>query len=510
MSSLNQEQIRSSPIDVSFSASIGGKKTRIRHWKVQTTRIKMTPPQTFALISLLIITAMVVATGLIQSSFYRQAIIDRESVLVRDFVDAFVLEQVMEGELNASDLQDYAQAQNRLNHTFVALDNLSGIVRTKVFNTADTIIWSDERHLIGTKLTRHKADLVRAMAGEVRAVFLTGDETFDAADPLPRGPLIEFYVPFSVKERGSKSGSVNGVLALYRSPQELTDTIRKGLFILWSACVVTGIILFAALYRLFRSVYYRQREAESQFTKLSTYHEQLVQIEKLSAMGQIVSEIAHQLNNPLVGVTNLAELAEREENNPTRTKELLAEIRNAGNHCRDFVQRMLRFNQVAHSEPHPTEVKALVNETITFITQSVDGHPVVTFEAPSEEVILDIDPVLMRHALFNLIHNATQAGPGTPVAVSLASVPLRGVPGWQLTVSDNGPGIKPDVAAKLFTPFFTTRSGGTGLGLSVAQQIVLQHGGHIHAENQPGGGALFIIWLPAQRHANEIKSPDRR
>lgn len=470
----------------------------------------MTPPQTFTLISLLIITAMVAATGLIQSSFYRQAIIDRESVLVRDFVDAFVLEQVMEGELNALDLQDYAQAQHRLNHTFVALNNLSGIVRTKVFNTADTIVWSDEPQLIGTKLTRHRTDRDRAMAGEVRAVFLTGDEAFDSADPLPRGPLIEFYVPFSVGQRDSRSNAVSGVLALYRSPHELIDTIRKGLLILWSASVVTGMILFAALYRLFRSVYYRQRAAESQLTKLSTDHEQLVQIEKLSAMGQIVSEIAHQLNNPLVGVTNLAELAEREEDNPTRTKELLGEIRNAGNHCRDFVQRMLRFNQVAHSEPHPTDIKALVNETITFITQSVDGHPIVAFEAPHEEVILEVDPVLMRHALFNLIHNATQAAPGTPVMVSLASVTRRGVPGWQVTVSDGGPGIKPDVAAKLFTPFFTTRPGGTGLGLSVAQHIVLQHGGRIHAENQPGGGALFIIWLPAQRRANEIKNPDRR
>jgi signal transduction histidine kinase len=66
-------------------------------------------------------------------------------------------------------------------------------------------------------------------------------------------------------------------------------------------------------------------------------------------------------------------------------------------------------------------------------------------------------------------------------------------------VSDRGSGIKPEVAAKLFTPFFTTRSGGTGLGLSVTQHIVAQHGGSIRAENNPGGGARFVIWLPASR-----------
>jgi len=238
---------------------------------------------------------------------------------------------------------------------------------------------------------------------------------------------------------------------------------------------------------------------ESQFAKLSADHERIIQIEKLSAMGQMMSEIAHQLNNPLVGVINLAQLAERETDNPQRVKELLGEVRKAGEHCRIFVQRMLRFNKVARSELRPTKLKSLIRETIAFFQQSASGHHAVTLEAPDHDVILEVDPVLMRHALFNLITNAYQANPKGPVLVSIALDEHEEVPGYRISVSDRGSGIKPELMGKLFTPFFTTKPDGTGLGLAVAQHIAVQHGGSIRAENKPGGGACFSIWLPATK-----------
>ena len=141
----------------------------------------------------------------------------------------------------------------------------------------------------------------------------------------------------------------------------------------------------------------------------------------------------------------------------------------------------------------------LTRETIAFFQQSMAGHPDVTLEVPDYPLMLNVDPVLMRHALFNLIHNAALSEPKGPVVVSLAHDDRKDASGCRITVSDRGSGIKPEVAAKLFTPFFTTRSGGTGLGLSVTQHIVAQHGGSIHAEENPGGGARFVIWLPALR-----------
>ena len=457
----------------------------------------MTPPRTFAVISLVLIIVMVVATTLTQTSFYRQAIIDRESVIIRDMVGAMVLEQQEEAGGDSENIARYPD-KDYFNQSFNVLKLLSGVVRIKVFNQAGTIVWSDQSQLIGTKSTRHKQDLARAMAGEVQAVFHSNEQSPDFADPLS-GPVIEFYVPFFLSRQASANAQASGVLALYRSPQELNKTIQDGMLLLWLVTGLGGTILFFALNSLFRAVYFRQRQAESQFAKLSTDHERLVQVEKLSAMGQMVSEIAHQLNNPLVGVVNLAELAERETDNPPQTKDLLSEIRKAGNHCRDFVQRMLRFSHVAHSEPQLVELKSVVRETITFFQQTVGGNPTVRFEAPDGDVMMEADPVLIRHALFNLIHNASLAKPGGTVVIMLSLEHRGSLAGWRLAVADSGPGLLPEVADKLFTPFFTTRPGGTGLGLTVAQHIILQHGGSIHAENQLAGGALFIIWLPEKR-----------
>jgi signal transduction histidine kinase len=116
-----------------------------------------------------------------------------------------------------------------------------------------------------------------------------------------------------------------------------------------------------------------------------------------------------------------------------------------------------------------------------------------------------VDPVLIRHALFNLIHNAVQAAPHGPVEVSLEAETFEGQPGWAIAVGDQGPGLSPEVQKHLLTPFFTTRKDGTGLGLPVADQIVAVHGGRLRPENQPGGGARFVIWLPATRDRDETQ-----
>jgi len=331
----------------------------------------------------------------------------------------------------------------------------------------------------------------------VRAVFIPAMPSVIPQEAIPQVPLIEFYVPFTLNERHASTGRIDGVVSLYRSPDVVNATIREGLILLWTVTGLGGLVLFVALYRLFRTVYYSQRQAESRFAKLSAEHGRLMQIEKLSAMGQLISEIAHQLNNPLVGVINLAQLAERELDNPQRARELLGDVRKAGDYCRGFVQRMLSISKVTRSEPQATDMGKLARDTIAFFQQSLGGHPAVVFEAPDEDVTLEVDPVLIRNALFNLIHNAAQADPAGPVVVSLVAKEHEGVAGYVLMVSDSGPGLTPDVKEKLYTPFFTTRPGGTGLGLSIAQHIVMQHGGSIDARNKPEGGAQFIIWLPA-------------
>jgi signal transduction histidine kinase len=291
-----------------------------------------------------------------------------------------------------------------------------------------------------------------------------------------------------------------GEIAVVRDVTDLQAGFRQTLITATVAILGVGGLVFYLFYLVLDRVerdYRRQRELETRFARLSTEHQRIVQIEKLSEVGRTIGEIAHQINNPLVGVINMAQLAEREADDPVRVRHLLEEIRRAGKDCHAFLQRMLAFTRVSRSERRPTEVTALVRDTIALFQQSTDRHPAVATELPPP-VTLDLDPVLVRHALFNLLANAAQVNPpdGTiTVRLQPANGPERR-PGWSLAVIDQGPGLTAAVREKLFTPFFTTRPTGTGLGLAVVQHVAILHEGEATGDNHPDGGAIFALWLP--------------
>ena len=194
----------------------------------------------------------------------------------------------------------------------------------------------------------------------------------------------------------------------------------------------------------------------------------------------------------------MAQLAQREAEDPVRVRPLLGDIRQAGADCQAFIQRMLAFTRVSRSERRLTDLGVLIQDTIDLFQQSTERQPLITTELPQSPRTLAVDPVLIRHALFNLLANAAQANaPGAEIRVRLQTVTgADGRAGWSLQVIDQGPGFSDEVREKLFTPFFTTRPSGTGLGLAVVQHVAALHDGNASGDNRPGGGAVFALWLP--------------
>jgi signal transduction histidine kinase len=293
-----------------------------------------------------------------------------------------------------------------------------------------------------------------------------------------------------------------GELVVIRDIAALQATFRRSIatVTLLSLLVAAGVlgIFYVALDRVERD-YQRQHDLELQILRLNTDHTRILQLEKLSALGTMVGGIAHQLNNPLVGVVNMAQLAERETGNPQPTRELLGEIRRAGEDCRAFVRRMLEFSKVSCFDSKSTPMGALIEDTVLMFRQAEDRHHPVDIRLPPEPVVLTVDPILIRHALFNLLLNAAQAAGGDdPIIISLepGTDPEGDAAGWWLAVTDCGKVIPPEVLEKVFVPFFTTRSDGTGLGLPVVQHVALLHGGHVSAASAPASGTRFALWLP--------------
>ena len=304
-----------------------------------------------------------------------------------------------------------------------------------------------------------------------------------------------------------------GDLVVMRDITALEATISSSLVSvlltsLLAAAAVLG-IFYIALDKVERD-YRRQHDLEHQLLTLDKEHQRMLQIEKLSALGTMVGSIAHQLNNPLVGVVNLAQLAEREVDEPARVRELLGEIRSAGEDCRAFVKRMLAFSKVSCFESRPTPMAALIEDTVLLFRQAESRHLPVAVQLEDATAVITVDPILIRHALFNLLVNAAQAIAATgEITISLQreNDPVRGTPGWLLAVTDSGRGMPAEVLEKIFVPFYTTRSDGTGLGLPVVQHVALLHGGQITASSEPGHGTRIAVWLPENSSPTPPRAP---
>lgn len=237
-------------------------------------------------------------------------------------------------------------------------------------------------------------------------------------------------------------------------------------------------------------------------------HQQLLQAEKLAALGQTISGVAHELNNPLATILTSSErLAQRPLDGELRRSidTILAEAERAAR----IVRSLLTFARKRHTTRTMVDVNQVVRDTLALrgYEQRLANVTVVDALAAGLPPVF-ADPHQLQQVLLNLVINAEQAmvsahGRGTLVVRSWQA-PDRDV--VVVEVNDDGPGLPEDTLTRVFDPFFTTKAAGqgTGLGLTVAYAIVEEHGGRLRAAAQDGGGASFFVELPAATVAPRV------
>ncbi len=241
---------------------------------------------------------------------------------------------------------------------------------------------------------------------------------------------------------------------------------------------------------------------EAQQLRLTHAQQQMLQAEKLSAMGQLLAGVAHELNNPLsvvMGQTALLRRATAAGPLAPRAEK----IAQAAERCARIVKNFLAMARQRPSERGEVRLNQVVEEAVELLAYPLRVDNVeVTLDLAEDLPVLWADPHQLSQVVVNLVTNAHQALRETPPPRRLTflsrSDPVEGR--VTLAVADNGPGIPPALQGRIFEPFFTTKppGQGTGLGLALCQGIVEGHGGSIRVESEPGQGAVFRIELPVE------------
>jgi signal transduction histidine kinase/CheY-like chemotaxis protein len=224
---------------------------------------------------------------------------------------------------------------------------------------------------------------------------------------------------------------------------------------------------------------------------------QLIQSEKLAAIGQLATGVAHELNTPLTSITGFTQLLLREDLPPQQRKDLET-IRHQSECCSEIVQNLLKFSRKSDFQKEPVEIRPLIEAALYLVKHDFHTEGIeVRLEIPENLPRLQGDPCQLQQLFLNLIVNAKQAmeGKGSGALILRAS---RGTEKVLVQFEDNGWGISKENLSRIFNPFFTTKppGKGTGLGLSISYGIVQRHGGNIRVESQVGIGSIFTVELP--------------
>jgi signal transduction histidine kinase len=244
-------------------------------------------------------------------------------------------------------------------------------------------------------------------------------------------------------------------------------------------------------------------ELTGTLSRLQAAQEELLVAERMATVGRLSLKVAHEVRNPISAIELNAEIlrdivrGRAGQEDMDEAAGVVASIRDQVKTLDALTEEYLTFARFPRPNFEEESVADLVQELAEFIRPVATRQGLtVRTETDRRVPMMEIDRGLLRQAILNLVKNGMEMlsrGGELTLTSRLSGETV------EISVSDTGPGIDPDVARQLFEPFFTTKPQGTGLGLSIARQITEEHGGELSWKNRPGGGAVFTISLPVKR-----------
>jgi two-component system sensor kinase FixL len=244
-------------------------------------------------------------------------------------------------------------------------------------------------------------------------------------------------------------------------------------------------------------------------TRLQELQSELIHISRLSAMGEMASTLAHELNQPLSAIANyqtgaLFYLDQCNDKTATVLREPLQSAAEQAIRAGEIIRHMRNFVARGETDREVVQLDGLVEEASALAligAKEADLRVNLNFDPAASSVLAD--KIQIQQVILNLVRNAIEAMDDAPRRELAIATGLKDTKTALISVTDTGTGISPEIADRLFQPFITTKGDGLGVGLSVSRTIVEAHGGQIWVEENPGGGTAFRFTLPVAEESGD-------
>ena len=284
-------------------------------------------------------------------------------------------------------------------------------------------------------------------------------------------------------------------------PNAMTDDpFSKVLIAMGVVSSIVGNIGFLGLFieRMNRTAV-SHAAAQARQEEAARLGDQIAQLDRRRSVGEIASSLAHELSHPMTNIYLIVDnlVSTQKKRQDTSLDLALQDLNRNAQKAGDILDRIRRFIQTKKTHPEPVELGHALRDVLALIRDLAHNASVqIRLDAPEQGAWVSGDPVQLSQIFLNVVRNAIQATQGQ--AVKRLDIRVwREADMAYITFTDNGPGLSKEVQSQVGTAFFTTKADGLGVGLSISKSIAQQHQGQLDINNNPGGGAVVVVQLPA-------------
>lgn len=380
---------------------------------------------------------------------------------------------------------------NRLDHVVRSTLHSFKVDMVNIYDMESTISYSFNKNIVGRKDIR-SSGYKEAIEGKSSSRLVQRGNFFEIMLGFPKDSHLITISPLRAEKQVSRlSGPVLGAIEI---KLDLTEEY-KTIFNFQIRVIITSAIVMIALFLVLLLIV-KKGEAiiERRALERMRLKEQLNRAEHLSALGEMVAAVSHEIRNPLGIILSSTELMQKKLDADDQATTLTGIIMEEAGRLNTIITDFLNFARPRTPNLAPCRVDHILDKNITFLEPQIQsrGYTIERqFAATLPEIKADAD--MLYQAFLNILINAMQAmSDGGCINVIVDSLDNM----IKVSITDTGPGISEDIKEKIWDPFFTTKDKGTGLGLGIVKNIVKTHSGHIAIENHPKGGTSVAIDLP--------------